>query len=259
MDHPSSDIQTWIQKNAYPFLRNNWFYVGMLCTFIVFLVQRCTQHKIPKEQPSFTMPQEEATSPSGTVSATPTVPKPSEKVKTPVPKPPTPKLEEKQKEVPLSIGSVADNVFVKRKPATDFAKPDPAAVKIYLEKYRSVAVQEHKKFGMPLSILLGAAIRQSFAGKRDIALTANNHFGIVCTSEWVGQRVLANNRCYRSYESVWASFRDHSLFLKQTHFTHLNKLSKSDYKGWAMGLENAGYPEMNAADLIEIIEMYHLN
>jgi flagellum-specific peptidoglycan hydrolase FlgJ len=194
---------------------------------------------------------------AGTTSTTPTVKKIVEKGKAPVSNPP--KLEEKQKEVPLSIGTVTDNVFVKRKPATDFVKPDPAAVKVYLEKYRSTAVQEHKKFGIPLAIILGNAIRQSFAGKRDIALAANNHFGIVCTSEWVGQKVSAGGRCYRSYESVWASFRDHSLFLKQTHFAHLNKLGKTDYKSWAIGLENAGYPEMTAADLIEIIELYHLN
>ncbi len=129
----------------------------------------------------------------------------------------------------------------------------------YFETYREMAVHEMHRSGVPASITLAQGALESGDGNSTLARSANNHFGIVCTSEWVGQRVLANNRCYRSYESVWASFRDHSLFLKQTHFTHLNKLSKSDYKGWAMGLENAGYPEMNAADLIEIIEMYHLN
>ncbi len=256
MSHSINSTQTWIQKEAFPFLRRNWFYVGMLFTFLVCLLRSCTDNNPPKEQPSYTMTQDEKGK-SATAPSAPTGKKPSEKEKLPVPKPT--KVEEKPKEVPLSIGSVADNVFVKRKPATDFAKPDPAAVKAYLEKYRSIAVQEHKKFGIPLAIILGNAIRQSFAGKRDIALAANNHFGIVCTSEWVGQRVSTGGRCYRSYESVWASFRDHSLFLKQTHFTHLNKLGKTDYKSWAIGLENAGYPEMTSADLIQIIEMYHLN
>jgi flagellum-specific peptidoglycan hydrolase FlgJ len=258
MSHSLDSKQTWIQKEAIPFLRRYWFWVGMLFTFIALLFRSCNHNSLPKETPSYTGTQDEKGK-SGTAPAAPIVKKPSEKMKAPASKPPTPKLEEKQNEVPLSIGTVADNVFVKRKPATDFAKPDPAAVKTYLEKYRSIAVQEQKKFGIPLSIILGNAIRQSFAGKRDIALAANNHFGIVCTSDWVGQRVSTGGRCYRSYESVWASFRDHSLFLKQTHFTHLNKLAKTDYKGWAIGLENAGYPEMTAADLIEIIEMYRLN
>jgi flagellum-specific peptidoglycan hydrolase FlgJ len=258
MSHSLDSKQTWIQKEAVPFLRRYWFYVGMLLTLIAFLFRRCNNEMVPKAPPSFTMTQDEIGK-SGTlpVAPAPAIKKPSEKGKAPVSIPP--KLEEKQKEVPLSIGTVADNVFVKRKPATDFVKPDPDAVKTYLEKYRSIAVQEHKKFGIPLAIILGHAIRQSFAGKRDIALAANNHFGIVCTSEWVGQRVSTGGRCYRSYESVWASFRDHSLFLKQTHFTHLNQLGKTDYKSWAVGLENAGYPEMTAVDLIEIIEMYHLN
>lgn len=256
MSHSLDNKQTWIQKEAIPFLRRHWFWVGMLFTFIAFLFKSCNHNTLPNEPPSYTRTQDEKGK-SGIASAAPTAKKPSEKGKVSAPNPP--KLEEKPKEVPLSIGTVADNVFIKRKPATDFIKPDPAAVKLYLEKYRSVAVQEHKKFGIPLSIILGNAIRQSFAGKRDIALAANNHFGIVCTSDWVGQRVTTGGRCYRSYESVWASFRDFSLFLKQTQFTHLNKLAKTDYKGWAIGLENAGYPEMTATDLIEIIEMYHLN
>ncbi|MEN9611054.1 MAG: hypothetical protein RLZZ628_1868 [Bacteroidota bacterium] len=251
----SFNHQTWIQKESIPFLRRNWFYVGMLFTLIALFFKLCHNNTLPKEQSSFTGTKEDMGK-IGTVSATPNVKKTMEKPKIPASKPP--KLEEKQQEVPLSIGSVADNVFVKHKPATDFVKPDPVAVKSYLEKYRSVAVQEHKKFNIPLSIVLGCAIRQSFAGKRDIALSANNHFGIVCTSDWVGQRIATGGRCYRGYESVWASFRDHSLFLKQTQFAHLNKLAKTDYKGWAMGLENAGYPEMTAVDLIEIIETYHL-
>jgi flagellum-specific peptidoglycan hydrolase FlgJ len=252
----SFNHQTWIQKESIPFLRRFWFYIGMFLTFMALLVKHCHSDRMPKEQPSFTKTKE-AIGKTGTASAAPAVKKTVEKPKIPASNPP--KLEEKQQEVPLSIGSVADNVFVKRKLVTDFVKPDPAAVKSYLEKYRSVAVQEHKKFNIPLSIVLGCAIRQSFAGKRDIALSANNHFGIVCTSDWVGQRMATGGRCYRGYESVWASFRDHSLFLKQTQFAHLNKLAKTDYKGWAIGLENAGYPEMTAVDLIEMIETYHLN
>jgi flagellum-specific peptidoglycan hydrolase FlgJ len=238
------------QEKWKAFFKRNWFYVVFVALIFISFWKKCHTTDAIQTQASFTAtdePTEIATSPKKT----------AKKSKSAVP---TPLKEvEKQTEVPLSIGAVADNVFTKRKPTTDFVKPDPAAVKIYLEKYRSVAVQEHKKYGLPLSILLGCAIRQSFAGKRDIALMGNNHFGMLCTGEWVGLRVSVAGRCYRSYESVWASFRDHSLYLKQTQFAHLNKLNKTDYKSWAIGLENAGYPEMTASDLIDIIETYHFN
>jgi flagellum-specific peptidoglycan hydrolase FlgJ len=238
------------QEKWKAFFKRNWFYVAFVALIFISFWKKCRTTDKTQAQPSFTatdVPTERAASSKKAAQ------KPKSTLATP------PKGVEKQTELPLSIGAVADNVFTKRKPITDFVKPDPVAVKIYLEKYRSVAVQEHKKYGLPLSILLGSAIRQSFAGKRDIALMGNNHFGMLCTGDWVGLRVSVAGRCYRSYESVWASFRDHSLYLKQTQFAHLNKLNKTDYKMWAMGLENAGYPEMTASDLIDIIETYHLN
>src|SRR5699024_7944061 len=94
---------------------------------------------------------------------------------------------------------------------------------------------------------------------------ANNHFGIKCHSSWTGKTILkdddAAGECFRYYNSAEESFRDHSEFLKRSHYAFLFDLNRDDYKGWARGLKKAGYatnqryPEL----LISLIERYGLD
>lgn len=126
----------------------------------------------------------------------------------------------------------------------------------YLERFAKVALAEQKKFGIPASVILGTALYHSAAGRRDLALEANNQFALPCSGDWKGQCVELQGRRYRSYESAWASFRDFSLFVKE-NFAYLKG---SGYKTWAIGLEKAGFGEAEgfAKNLIEIIEEYRL-
>ena len=51
----------------------------------------------------------------------------------------------------------------------------------------------------------------------ELARQSNNHFGIKCHREWDGPKVYAAddgpNDCFRKYERVEDSYRDHSEFL----------------------------------------------
>lgn len=137
----------------------------------------------------------------------------------------------------------------------------------YVEQYAHVAVSEMEKYGIPASITLAQGILESACGQSDLAKRSNNHFGIKCKSHWKGKTVRhtddAPNECFRAYDSVWESYRDHSDFLKnhRLHFyDHLFELDPHDYVGWAYGLKQAGYA--TAANypqkLVALIEQYEL-
>ena len=132
----------------------------------------------------------------------------------------------------------------------------------YMKRFVQVAVGERKKYGIPSSIIVANALRQSFAGKRAMTLKSNNHFALPCTFDWNGTGDNYGKTCYRRYENAWVSFRDHSVFITSGKFSELRTLNSADYKGWANGLERLGYPSGTAhlaGDLVKIIEAYGLD
>lgn len=134
----------------------------------------------------------------------------------------------------------------------------------YIDRYSSLAVEHQDEFGIPASITLAQGLLESAAGKSTLATKANNHFGIKCHKEWKGKSVKRNddapNECFRKYNTVEESFRDHSLFLRRSRYQKLFKLDVTDYQNWAKGLRECGYAtDPNyAARLITIIERYSL-
>lgn len=136
----------------------------------------------------------------------------------------------------------------------------------YANKYKDIAIEKMEEFGIPASITLAQGMLESGYGGSDLAVKANNHFGIKCGSSWSGERVYqkddTHNDCFRKYESVEQSYADHSTFLTQgSRYESLFKLSSSDYEGWAKGLKKAGYATANNYDemLIGIIERNNLD
>ena len=89
----------------------------------------------------------------------------------------------------------------------------------YILKYKNLAVSEMKIYGIPASITLAQGILESANGESKLAIEGNNHFGIKCHNEWKGDKIYHDddekNECFRKYNSVNESFRDHSLFLSQ--------------------------------------------
>lgn len=130
----------------------------------------------------------------------------------------------------------------------------------YIDKYKSIAIQEMREHGIPASITMGQGILESQNGNSQLTRESNNHFGIKCHSDWSGKKTFHDddekNECFRKYSSAKQSFKDHSLFLKKKRYEELFSYKITDYKSWAKGLKKAGYatnPEY-ANLLIKIIE-----
>lgn len=133
----------------------------------------------------------------------------------------------------------------------------------YIARYKAIAIAEMKRTGVPASIKIAQAILESGYGRSELAKNANNHFGITCGNDWKGKsyHLKGKNSCFRAYTSANESFKQHSDFLKgRSHYASLFKLKTTDYKGWARGLQKAGYATDRSypAKLIELIERYKL-
>ena len=138
-------------------------------------------------------------------------------------------------------------------------------VRNYIKQYKNLAISEMHRYGIPASITLAQGILESGSGKSRLALDANNHFGIKCHVYWDGPSVYHDDdekqECFRKYNTVDESFRDHSIFLSERNrYSFLFELKKNDYKGWAKGLQKAGYATSNtyAKKLIRLIDEYNL-
>ncbi|MBQ9705645.1 MAG: glucosaminidase domain-containing protein, partial [Paludibacteraceae bacterium] len=134
----------------------------------------------------------------------------------------------------------------------------------YINHYHKAAREQQKKHGIPASITLAQGLLESAAGRSELAVKANNHFGVKCTSDWKGASYRhddeTKDECFRSYRHAEESYEDHSLFLLRPRYKTLFELPLSDYKGWAHGLKRCGYATdpAYAAKLIRIIEEYNL-
>jgi flagellum-specific peptidoglycan hydrolase FlgJ len=157
-----------------------------------------------------------------------------------------------------------------------YIKPDETVkpyVSSYIEEHKYLAIDEMIESGIPASITIAQAIIESNAGASSLARETNNHFGIKCKDYWDGasyyypdddkdQKGKLIPSCFRKYDSVPESYRDHSLFLNQTdHYKPLFAYDRTDYQLWARGLEACGYAtqEGYADKLIRIIELYNLH
>lgn len=150
--------------------------------------------------------------------------------------------------------------------ATQPKAEEKSPSEVYLEKYAAYAVEEMLKSGVPASITLAQGMLESNYGRSELAVNANNHFGIQCHSSWTGASYKSMDsgqmRDFRKYDSVLGSYHDHSKFLSgNKRYQALFELDRSDYKGWANGLQKAGYAEdpAYAAKLISVIERYGLD
>lgn len=135
----------------------------------------------------------------------------------------------------------------------------------YIEKYKDLAISHMNKYKIPASVTLAQGLLESGAGRSTLVLRSNNHFGIKCHKDWKGPSVTAAddtpNDCFRKYKRAEESFDDHSRFLAgKTRYSALFVLEVTDYKGWARGLQKAGYAtdKAYANKLIKLIEDYEL-
>jgi LysM repeat protein len=141
-----------------------------------------------------------------------------------------------------------------------------ARVGAYIEKYKDVAMAEQQRVGIPASITLAQAIIESEAGESRLAKEGNNHFGLKCKNDWGGDTLMQAEddndlQCYKKYTTVKESYEDHSNHIKKNkRYTPLFSVPLTNYSGWAMGLQDAGYATEHyyGQRLTEAIENYKL-
>ncbi len=134
----------------------------------------------------------------------------------------------------------------------------------YIDQYKDCAIEQMLKWKIPASITLAQGLLESGAGRSELAVKGNNHFGIKCHG-WDGRTIHrdddAKNECFRAYASPFDSYEDHSRFLTSgQRYRSLFSLKATDYRGWAYGLKAAGYATnpQYANRLIDIIQLYKL-
>lgn len=155
-------------------------------------------------------------------------------------------------------------------------KTSDDSIRLYIKKYKNMAVEEMHRSGIPASITLAQAILESRYGTSELAMFANNHFGIKMGADWNGdkyyvyttewnnhlQRIEKRLACFRAYTSPAQSYAHHSDFIKgRQHYNELFKIAITDYEAWARGLKKAGYatdPEY-ANKLISLIKRFSLD
>ena len=148
---------------------------------------------------------------------------------------------------------------------TAYCFAQPAEYKLtradYIEKYKDAAIKEMLMNGIPASITLAQGLLESDNGNSALAMYANNHFGIKCHNDWTGETYIQDDdkkdECFRKYKQAEESFDDHTNFLKsKDRYAFLFELRRTDYKGWAEGLHEAGYATnpQYADRLIKIID-----
>ena len=137
----------------------------------------------------------------------------------------------------------------------------------YIDEFAYIAVSEMERTGIPASIKLAQGILESNAGKSELAVRGNNHFGIKCHRDWKGKKMYRKDdepgkSCFRVYDSATESYLAHSAFLTdQRRYAFLFEYQKTDYKKWAKGLKKAGYATSPtyANKLISVVENYELH
>lgn len=139
----------------------------------------------------------------------------------------------------------------------------------YVEQYKEAAMEQMRRYGIPASVTLAQGILESSNGQSQLARNENNHFGIKASSSWIangGKYGLYTddkpNEKFCSYASVGDSYEHHSQFLRNNkRYSACFSLSPDNYKGWAQGLDKAGYATDGtyAPNLIKIIERNDLS
>lgn len=143
---------------------------------------------------------------------------------------------------------------------------NPSKVQSYIDRYKVVALQNEKEYGIPATIILAQGILESGAGTSALTLASNNHFGIKAGSKWKGPVHYAwddetRKSKFRCYGSASESYRDHArLLTTNSCYKPLFMINIYDYRGWAHGLKKAGYATAPgyAQALIGIIDRYRL-
>ena len=113
-----------------------------------------------------------------------------------------------------------------------------------------LAQETQAKYGVPASVTLGQFITESGAGTSNLFKLSNNGFGII--GSYNGQKVWYNDRYWRKYPSLAASFEDHGRLLSSGKYAEATKGAKTvdEYLNAILPIYapssdgNSGYPAL---------------
>lgn len=170
-----------------------------------------------------------------------------------------PTWRKKEKERPARKPKV-DNI----KALAKLAKIDPIEIDAFIKRFAHVAIAEQKKYGIPASITIANGLLLSSANHSILAEDHNNFFKLTCTPDWDGGSTRLYNTCYRTYETAWLSFRDHSNYLARMVRIADADLPPTKYKAWANFLDKQGFSEekqykSQVIQLIQDLELFYLD
>jgi hypothetical protein len=166
----------------------------------------------------------------------------------------------------LNISAVAPNLFPNY-PNT------PTKIEEYILRFKDLAMFQQLTTNIPASIKLGQAVYESQAGESELAMNANNHFGLKCRGcsensvywkkddEYNKKGELMYSK-FQRFPTAEASFFAHSERLTtDSRYRNLFNNERTDYRAWAYGLKACGYAtdKLYAEKLIAIIEKYGLH
>lgn len=161
--------------------------------------------------------------------------------------------------------------------ATHPARPDsrPPRVERYLDQYRYLAVELNEHTEIPVAITLAVAGLESAWGRSELAVQANNHFGIKVKDDWYGNAYCKNTQehyeayspvevydCFRKYPLIRRSYEDFGRFISlRPNYRTLRAYPSWSLRSWAEGLQMAGYAtDPDYADkLMGLIWRYRLH
>src|SRR5947209_7951995 len=91
-----------------------------------------------------------------------------------------------------------------------YAQAPRTTAEEYINTYKSLAVSEMIRTGIPASITLAQGLLESGEGNSRLAKEGNNHFGIKCKTGWVGKSLRVDDdseqECFRAYDRAEDSY-----------------------------------------------------
>jgi peptidoglycan hydrolase-like protein with peptidoglycan-binding domain len=123
--------------------------------------------------------------------------------------------------------------------------------KMFIESVKEGAIKGHRKYNILPSITIAQAILESGWGTSQLALKANNLFGIKAFSSWTGKRITfptkewydgkeqVVNAQFRAYDSFSESVEDHNKLLSSSRYKSVR--DSKDYRTACREIFNCGY------------------
>ena len=248
----------------------NWFKLGFLGVIAWLMLSKNVSFQLSIGEKTTTIIESQDTRPQ-VVKTTMSLEDPEVKVTTPPAGPPgnaTVMGKDNRANDFSNIAFVMNPTYAKKHGiSTEIVAQKRAIVTAYVSRYVPIAKVEQNLYGIPTSITLAQGLLESDAGGSRLATQNNNHFGIKCFSNTCAKGHCKNftddthKDFFLVHKSAWDSYRAHSLFLQKDRYKHLLRLSSTDYKAWAKGLQASGYAtDRNYANkiitLIEALQLY---